>query len=135
MNFDEFTIMKNSIEYTRTIGTTLKKFDKRILSLKKSRNHRDYILKLYELGVRLDDVPQWILMERYLILGVKTLPWMVLVMIWVRTEQNDERIDDIVEEFGADAFRVYEMFMGPFDQTAPWSMESIRGCAKFLDRV
>lgn len=27
------------------------------------------------------------------------------------------------------------MFMGPFDQTAPWSMESIRGCAKFLDRV
>lgn len=43
--------------------------------------------------------------------------------------------DDIVEELGADAFRVYEMFMGPFDQTAPWSMESIRGCAKFLDRV
>ena len=43
--------------------------------------------------------------------------------------------DDIVEEFGADAFRVYDMFMGPFDQTAPWSMESINGCAKFLDRV
>ena len=43
--------------------------------------------------------------------------------------------DDIVDEFGADAFRVYEMFMGPFDQTAPWSMESIRGCSKFLDRV
>ena len=43
--------------------------------------------------------------------------------------------DDIVEEFGADTFRVYEMFMGPFDQTAPWSMESIRGCNKFLDRV
>ena len=43
--------------------------------------------------------------------------------------------DDIVDEFGADSFRVYEMFMGPFDQTAPWSMESIRGCSKFLDRV
>ncbi len=43
--------------------------------------------------------------------------------------------DDIVEEFGADSFRVYEMFMGPFDQTAPWSMDSIRGCMKFLDRV
>lgn len=43
--------------------------------------------------------------------------------------------DDIVNEFGADSFRVYEMFMGPFDQTAPWSMESIRGCSKFLDRV
>ena len=43
--------------------------------------------------------------------------------------------DDIVEEFGADTFRVYEMFMGPFDQVAAWSMESIRGCGKFLDRV
>ena len=43
--------------------------------------------------------------------------------------------DDIVRDFGADTFRVYEMFMGPFDQTAPWSMESIRGCGKFLDRV
>ncbi len=43
--------------------------------------------------------------------------------------------DDIINEFGADTFRVYEMFMGPFDQTAPWSMESIRGCGKFLDRV
>ena len=43
--------------------------------------------------------------------------------------------DDIVQEFGADTFRVYEMFMGPFDQTASWSMESIRGCGKFLDRV
>ena len=43
--------------------------------------------------------------------------------------------DDIVRDFGADTFRVYEMFMGPFDQTAPWSMESIRGCGKFLERV
>ncbi len=43
--------------------------------------------------------------------------------------------DDIIEEFGADTFRVYEMFMGPFDQVAAWSMESIRGCGKFLDRV
>ena len=52
-----------------------------------------------------------------------------------KSKGNIVNPDDIVEEFGADAFRVYEMFMGPFDQTAPWSMESIRGCAKFLDRV
>ena len=43
--------------------------------------------------------------------------------------------DDVVNEFGADTFRVYEMFMGPFDQSASWSVESIRGCGKFLDRV
>ncbi len=52
-----------------------------------------------------------------------------------KSKGNVVNPDDIVEDFGADAFRVYEMFMGPFDQTAPWSMESIRGCAKFLDRV
>lgn len=43
--------------------------------------------------------------------------------------------DDIVRDFGADTFRVYEMFMGPFDQSAAWSMDSIRGCSKFLERV
>ncbi len=43
--------------------------------------------------------------------------------------------DEIVAEFGADAFRTYEMFIGPFDQSTPWSMESLRGCSKFLDRV
>ena len=43
--------------------------------------------------------------------------------------------DDMVAEYGADTLRVYEMFMGPFDQTAPWSIDSIRGCNKFLARV
>ena len=43
--------------------------------------------------------------------------------------------DDMVKEFGADSLRLYEMFMGPFDQSAAWSMDSIRGCGKFLDRV
>ncbi|MBR3697658.1 MAG: leucine--tRNA ligase [Clostridia bacterium] len=52
-----------------------------------------------------------------------------------KSKGNVVNPDDIVKEFGADTFRVYEMFMGPFDQTATWSMESIRGCGKFLDRV
>ena len=52
-----------------------------------------------------------------------------------KSKGNVVNPDDIVRDFGADSFRVYEMFMGPFDQTAPWSMESIRGCSKFLDRV
>ena len=52
-----------------------------------------------------------------------------------KSKGNVVNPDDIVAEFGADTFRIYEMFMGPFDQTAPWSMESIRGCNKFLDRV
>ncbi len=43
--------------------------------------------------------------------------------------------DDLVDELGADAFRLYEMFMGAFDQAIPWSTEGARGCRKFLDRV
>ena len=43
--------------------------------------------------------------------------------------------DDIVNEYGADTFRLYEMFMGDFQKAAPWSNSSIKGCARFLDRV
>jgi len=43
--------------------------------------------------------------------------------------------DKIVNEFGADSFRVYEMFIGAFDQTVPWSQQGLRGCRRFLDRV
>ena len=43
--------------------------------------------------------------------------------------------DQIVDELGADAFRMYEMFMGAFDQAIPWSTEGARGCRRFLDRV
>jgi len=52
-----------------------------------------------------------------------------------KSKGNVVNPDEVVKEFGADTFRVYEMFMGPFDQTAPWSTEAIRGCGKFLDRV
>ena len=52
-----------------------------------------------------------------------------------KSKGNVVNPDDVIAEFGADTLRVYEMFMGPFDQTAPWSVDSIRGCAKFLDRV
>ena len=43
--------------------------------------------------------------------------------------------DDIVAEIGADAFRLYEMFMGAFDQAIPWSTNGARGCYRFLERV
>jgi leucyl-tRNA synthetase len=43
--------------------------------------------------------------------------------------------DDVVEEYGADAFRMYEMFMGPFKNTVAWSTASIAGTARFMERV
>ena len=43
--------------------------------------------------------------------------------------------DETIAEIGADAFRLYEMFMGAFDQAIPWSTEGARGCRRFLERV
>ncbi len=43
--------------------------------------------------------------------------------------------DDIVKLYGADTLRIYEMFMGPFDQAVAWSTESIIGSRRFLERV
>ena len=43
--------------------------------------------------------------------------------------------DDIVEEYGADTLRVYEMFMGDYEQDAPWSTDSLKGCKRFIDRI
>ena len=43
--------------------------------------------------------------------------------------------DDIVKEYGADALRLYEMFMGPLTQVKPWSMKGVEGVARFLNRV
>ncbi len=43
--------------------------------------------------------------------------------------------DEMVETYGADAFRTYELFIGAFDQATPWSTQGLSGCHKFLDRV
>ena len=43
--------------------------------------------------------------------------------------------DDYIKEYGADAFRMYIMFMGAFDQPIPWNTQGTKGCRKFLERV
>ncbi len=42
--------------------------------------------------------------------------------------------DDIVEEYGADTMRMYEMFIGDFEKAAPWNPSSIKGCRRFIER-
>ena len=42
--------------------------------------------------------------------------------------------DDIVRDYGADTMRLYEMFIGDFEQSAPWNPQSIKGCKRFLER-
>jgi leucyl-tRNA synthetase len=43
--------------------------------------------------------------------------------------------DDVVKEYGADALRLYEMFMGPLEQVKPWQMKGVEGVSRFLARV
>lgn len=43
--------------------------------------------------------------------------------------------DEIIEQYGADTMRLYEMFIGDFEQSAPWNCDSIKGCKRFLDKV
>jgi leucyl-tRNA synthetase len=43
--------------------------------------------------------------------------------------------DDIIKEYGADAFRVYEMFIGDFEKSVPWSTNGLKGCRRFLEKV
>ena len=43
--------------------------------------------------------------------------------------------NDVVEQYGADVLRVYVLFMGDYEQAAPWSETSMKGCKRFLDRI
>lgn len=43
--------------------------------------------------------------------------------------------DDMIDQYGADTLRLYEMFIGDFEKAAPWSSQSIKGCKRFLERV
>ena len=52
-----------------------------------------------------------------------------------KSKGNVVNPDDIVNEFGADTLRTYEMFIGDYEKDAAWSVESLRGCKRFLDRV
>lgn len=51
-----------------------------------------------------------------------------------KSKLNGVSPDEIIEEFGADALRLYEMFMGPFDKEKTWSTDAVSGCRRFLNR-
>ncbi|MCF0135269.1 MAG: class I tRNA ligase family protein, partial [Lachnospiraceae bacterium] len=43
--------------------------------------------------------------------------------------------DDVIDEYGADTLRMYEMFIGDFEKSAPWSTQGIKGCRRFIERT
>ena len=52
-----------------------------------------------------------------------------------KSKKNVINPDDILSQYGADAFRMYEMFMGPFEASKPWDMKGIEGVTRFLRRI
>ncbi len=52
-----------------------------------------------------------------------------------KSKGNVVNPDDVVKEVGADTFRIYEMFMGPFDQPIPWDTKGVKGVRRFLEKV
>jgi leucyl-tRNA synthetase len=52
-----------------------------------------------------------------------------------KTLKNVENPDDVCAEYGVDTFRLYEMFMGPLAESAPWNPRDIPGCRRFLERA
>jgi leucyl-tRNA synthetase len=51
-----------------------------------------------------------------------------------KSKLNGISPDEVIEEFGADSLRLYEMFMGPFDREKVWSTDAVNGCKRFLNR-
>lgn len=83
---------------------------------------------LYDLGVVPTKEPFQKLVNQGMILGSNHEKMS-------KSKGNVVNPDDIVEQYGADTLRLYEMFMGPLDASIPWSKEGLGGAHKFINRV
>src|SRR5881398_1312640 len=83
---------------------------------------------LYDLGYVSTPEPFFKLVNQGLILGEDNQKMS-------KSRGNVVNPDDVIDAYGADAFRCYEMFMGPLEQMKPWSMRGVEGVARFLARV
>ncbi|HRR09582.1 MAG TPA: leucine--tRNA ligase, partial [Rhodothermales bacterium] len=83
---------------------------------------------LYDLGVVPTKEPFQKLVNQGMILGENNQKMS-------KSRGNVINPDDIVQEYGADSLRLYEMFMGPLEQMKPWSMNGVAGVHRFLNRA
>jgi len=83
---------------------------------------------LYDLGYVSTPEPFYKLVHQGIILGEDNQKMS-------KSRGNVINPDDVVEQYGADAFRMYEMFMGPLEMMKPWSSKAIEGVFRFLGRV
>lgn len=83
---------------------------------------------LYDIGVVTTKEPFLKLRNQGLILGENGEKMS-------KSRGNVVNPDDIIKEYGADTFRMYEMFMGPLEKSKPWNTNSIKGVRRFIERI
>ncbi len=83
---------------------------------------------LYDIGLTVTEEPFKALRNQGMILGDDNQKMS-------KSRGNVVNPDDSINTYGADAFRMYEMFLGPFDSQLPWSTDGIIGTRRFIDRV
>ena len=126
-NSEEFA-SKESLEYLMPVDWYNGGMEHTTLHLLYSR----FVYKfLWDIG----EVPKEIGPEPY---KKRTSHGMILAEGGVKMSKSKGNVinpDDVVKEYGADTLRLYEMFMGPFDQAIAWDTKSLGGSKKFLDKV
>ena len=122
---DEALASKEALEYWSPVDCYNGGMEHTTLHLMYSRFWHKY---LYDIGVVPTKEPYMKRTSHGMILGENNEKMS-------KSRGNVVNPDEVVEEFGADAFRTYEMFIGAFDQSTPWSQQGLKGCYKFLERV
>ena len=89
---------------------------------------RFWVQMLYKLGLVPNKEMIWTRVSHGMILGSDNSKMS-------KSKGNVINPDDIINEYGADTLRLYEMFMGDYQMDAPWSVDSLKGCKRFIDRV
>ena len=74
-------------------------------------------------------------MERFVLSEARDIQLDVRAFKMSKSRGNVINPDEIIEQYGADAFRLYEMFMGPLEQVKPWSTRGVHGTFRFLSRT
>lgn len=116
---------KSKIDYWMNVDLYIGGAEHAVLHLLYARFWHKF---LYDLGIVNTKEPFQKLVNQGMILGENHEKMS-------KSKGNVVNPDDIVEEFGADTLRVYEMFMGPLTQSKPWSTEGLQGSRRWLDRV
>ena len=89
---------------------------------------RFWVQMLYKLGLVPNKEMIWTRVSHGMILGSDNQKMS-------KSKGNVINPDDIINEYGADTLRLYEMFMGDYQMDAPWNIDSLKGCKRFIDRV